>query len=76
MFLERGHAYVYIAYGCWPMLNVASEALGVGAGVLVRALEPIEGIEAMRAIRGPRTAFRPRARARPGGGRDAGDARP
>ena len=52
MFRERGHAYVYIAYGCWPMLNVASEALGVGAGVLVRALEPIEGIEAMRETRG------------------------
>jgi DNA-3-methyladenine glycosylase len=43
MFLERGHAYVYISYGCWPMLNVASEEAGVGAGVLIRALEPLEG---------------------------------
>lgn len=48
MFLERGHAYVYIAYGCWPVLNVASEAEGIGAGVLLRALEPLEGIDAMR----------------------------
>lgn len=47
MFLRRGHAYVYLSYGCWPMLNVTSEAAGQGAAVLVRALEPIGGIEAM-----------------------------
>ncbi len=52
MFLERGHAYVYIAYGSWPVLNVASETPGVGAGVLIRALEPLEGIDAMRRNRG------------------------
>lgn len=51
MFLERGHAYVYISYGCWPMLNVASEGPGTGAGVLIRALEPLEGLEVMRANR-------------------------
>lgn len=48
MFLERGHAYVYIAYGVWPALNVSGEVAGVGAGVLFRALEPLEGIERMR----------------------------
>ena len=53
MFLERGHAYVYIAYGCWPVLNVTSEAAGVGTAVLVRALEPLEGIEAMQRGRKP-----------------------
>jgi DNA-3-methyladenine glycosylase len=47
MFGERGHAYVYISYGCWPMLNVVSETTGTGAGVLLRALEPISGIERM-----------------------------
>lgn len=52
MFLERGHAYVYIAYGCWPVLNVASEETGIGAAVLLRALEPLEGIETMRRRRG------------------------
>ncbi len=52
MFLKRGHAYVYISYGCWPMLNVASEEEGVGAAVLLRALEPLEGLDAMRARRG------------------------
>jgi DNA-3-methyladenine glycosylase len=52
MFLERGHAYVYIAYGCWPVLNVTSEEPGVGAAVLLRALEPLEGLAAMRRRRG------------------------
>lgn len=52
MFLERGHAYVYIAYGVWPALNVAGEVPGVGAGVLLRAIEPIEGIDRMRLNRG------------------------
>src|SRR5204862_259996 len=48
MFLRRGHAYVYISYGVWPMLNISSEEVGVGEAVLVRALEPLEGIELMR----------------------------
>jgi len=48
MFLERGTAYVYIAYGVWPALNVASEGPGVGAAVLLRALEPLEGLDVMR----------------------------
>ena len=48
MFLRRGHAYVYISYGVWPMLNISSEEEGMGEAVLVRALEPLEGIEAMR----------------------------
>jgi DNA-3-methyladenine glycosylase len=52
MFLNRGHAYVYIAYGVWPALNVSGEAAGVGEAVLIRALEPVEGVEAMRSARG------------------------
>jgi DNA-3-methyladenine glycosylase len=44
----RGHAYVYLAYGVSFMLNVSSEAEGVGAGVLIRALEPLSGIETMQ----------------------------
>lgn len=56
LFLERGHAYVYFAYGsCW-MLNVTSEGPGIGAGVLLRALEPLEGIGLMQ--RGNRKATR------------------
>src|SRR6476660_496241 len=52
LFLERGHAYVYLAYGRSYMLNVSSEMLGIGAGVLIRALEPLEGIPIMRRNRG------------------------
>jgi DNA-3-methyladenine glycosylase len=48
LFLERGHAYVYLCYGTSYMLNVSSEAAGIGAGVLLRALEPLYGIEHMR----------------------------
>ncbi len=48
LFLARGHAYVYLAYGVSYMLNVSSEICGVGAGVLVRALEPLDGIPLMQ----------------------------
>jgi DNA-3-methyladenine glycosylase len=51
LFLERGHAYVYLVYGSAYMLNVASEITGIGAGVLIRALEPRDGIPIMRANR-------------------------
>ncbi|MDR3376097.1 MAG: DNA-3-methyladenine glycosylase [Ancalomicrobiaceae bacterium] len=52
LFLERGHAYVYLAYGISFMLNVASEVSGVGAGVLIRAIEPTFGIAPMKRNRG------------------------
>ena len=52
LFLERGHAYVHLAYGISYMLNVSSEMPGIGAGVLIRALEPLEGIPIMRLNRG------------------------
>lgn len=52
LFLERGHAYVYLAYGAAWMLNVSSERPGIGAGVLIRALEPLEGIPIMQRNRG------------------------
>jgi DNA-3-methyladenine glycosylase len=47
LFLERGHAYVYFIYGSSFLLNVTSEASGVGGGVLLRAVEPLEGIDLM-----------------------------
>jgi DNA-3-methyladenine glycosylase len=52
LFLERGHAYVYVAYGISNMLNVSSDQPGVGTGVLIRALEPLEGVAIMQANRG------------------------
>ena len=55
MFGERGHAYVYFIYGCWHAVNVSAEARGVGAGVLLRALVPTDGITLMEMRRGTRT---------------------
>jgi DNA-3-methyladenine glycosylase len=47
LFLELGHAYVYLCYGTSYLLNVSSEAGGIGAGVLLRALQPLCGFEHM-----------------------------
>jgi DNA-3-methyladenine glycosylase len=55
LFLEAGHAYVYLCYGTSFMLNVSSEDSGTGAGVLVRALEPLAGVEHMRRARNCRS---------------------
>ena len=52
LFLERGRAYVYFIYGSYYCLNVAGETYGVGAGVLLRALEPLVGIDGMARERG------------------------
>ena len=52
LFLPHGHAYVYFTYGSCFMMNVSSEITGTGAGVLVRALEPLEGIRFMQRRRG------------------------
>ncbi len=54
LFLDRGHAYIYFIYGCWHALNVSGETAGVGAGVLIRAIEPVEGVALMRGRRGVR----------------------
>jgi DNA-3-methyladenine glycosylase len=48
MFLQRGHAYVYFTYGNHFMLNVSAEIPDVGGGVLIRALEPLEGTDQMQ----------------------------
>jgi DNA-3-methyladenine glycosylase len=61
LFLDRGHAYVYFIYGCWFCLNVSSEYAGIGAGVLLRAAEPLEGSGLMARRRG---TTRPRDLAR------------
>jgi DNA-3-methyladenine glycosylase len=52
LFLERGRAYVYLAYGVSLMLNISSEEAGVGGGVLIRALEPMFGVALMQRNRG------------------------
>ena len=52
LFLEHGHAYVYLAYGISFLLNVSSERAGIGGGALIRALEPLENIPVMQFNRG------------------------
>jgi DNA-3-methyladenine glycosylase len=51
LFLGTGFAYVYFIYGTSYMLNVTAEEPGIGAGVLLRAFEPLEGIEQMERYR-------------------------
>jgi DNA-3-methyladenine glycosylase len=48
MYLAPGHAYVYFNYGAHFMLNVSGEAAGTAGGILIRAVEPLEGIELMK----------------------------
>ena len=51
LFLGHGYCHVYFTYGSSFMVNVTSEEPGIGAGVLLRALEPLEGIDTMMRFR-------------------------
>jgi DNA-3-methyladenine glycosylase len=52
LFGRPGSAYIYLIYGMYYCLNVTTEPAGIGAAVLIRAIEPTEGIDAMQRRRG------------------------
>jgi DNA-3-methyladenine glycosylase len=66
MYGPPGVAYVYLNYGIHYLVNVVTEATGSPAAVLIRALEPLEGLDAMRRRRGRLVKERDAA---PGNGR-------
>jgi DNA-3-methyladenine glycosylase len=71
MFGSPGRAYVYLVYGMYDCLNVVTEGEGSPAALLIRAVEPLEGIETMRLDRIARAGARHR---RPASNRVAMDA--
>lgn len=58
MYLAGGHIYVYFIYGMHYCANIICGEPGYGEGVLLRAVEPLEGIEVMRRRRGPKVRER------------------
>jgi DNA-3-methyladenine glycosylase len=72
MYGPPGIAYVYLVYGMHDCLNIVSDAVGRPAALLVRAVEPLDGVDAMRSARAERTALRRRtARGAADANRDA-----
>ena len=58
MFGPAGHLYVYVSYGMHHCCNVVCGPKGFGSGCLVRAVEPLEGVEVMRELREAGRAYK------------------
>ena len=58
MFGPAGHLYVYVSYGMHHCCNVVCGSEGFGSGCLVRAVEPLEGVEVMRELREAGRAYK------------------
>lgn len=61
LFMAPGHAYIYFIYGMYHCLNFVTEPEGEPAAVLIRAIQPVAGVETMRRLRygnAPETAYR------------------
>ena len=72
MYGPPGVAYVYLVYGMHDCLNIVSDAVGRPAALLVRAVDPLDGVDAMRAARAERSVLRRRtARSAAGADREA-----
>lgn len=62
MFGPPGHAYIYLIYGIHHCLNLVTEHEGFPAAILIRALEPVEGVPEQQALRGTQHPLRNLAR--------------
>lgn len=61
LFMEPGHAYIYFIYGMYHCLNFVTESEGEPAAVLIRAIQPVAGVDTMHRLRfgdAPMTAYR------------------